>query len=308
MAAITAGSSVCFNNRGNSVTRNSQGTFCKQMTILFYVLAASMVLVALSFVVRPFVPAISPLTRGFAQLPLLIAVLTVLGAVAIYFVIGRPDATVISADSHARGTEARRGDAATGGQKQLGSVGSMVDGLAEKLKQHPDDGDSWLLLARSYDHLGRHEEARAAYAKAEALGKSDPSLESALDAVQPEDSAAIEIRGRVTLAASAAAEVSDSDTVYVIAKAFGGPPMPLAVVRKPASELPFEFVLNDESSMVRGMELSTAGKIVVTAKISKTGDALQSMPGYEVQSNPFDAGDSSYLDLEIDPTAGTTSN
>jgi cytochrome c-type biogenesis protein CcmH len=101
--------------------------------------------------------------------------------------------------------------------------------------------------------------------------------------------------------------VSGSDTVFVIAKAVDGSPMPLAVIKKPASELPFEFVLNDSASMVKGMSVSTAEQIIVTAKISPSGDALQSAPGLEATSHAINARDGNYLELEITPVASTES-
>lgn len=53
-------------------------------------------------------------------------------------------------------------------------VASLVSGLEDRLRQAPNDGKGWLLLAKSYRHLGRLEDARAAYRKADALGHGDP--------------------------------------------------------------------------------------------------------------------------------------
>jgi cytochrome c-type biogenesis protein CcmH len=52
----------------------------------------------------------------------------------------------------------------------------MVDSLARRLKEHPNDADGWVLLARSYQALGRFPEAADAYAHADALIKDDPNL------------------------------------------------------------------------------------------------------------------------------------
>ena len=43
----------------------------------------------------------------------------------------------------------------------------------QRLEEHPDDAKGWLLLAKSYDHVGRPEDAAAAYDKARELGLSD---------------------------------------------------------------------------------------------------------------------------------------
>jgi hypothetical protein len=81
--------------------------------------------------------------------------------------------------------------------------------------------------------------------------------------------------------------------------------MPLAVLKRPVSELPFEFTLTDEMSMVRGSGISSVAEVIVTAKISTTGDALQTEPGYEVHSQPIATADSPYLELQMDPSAAT---
>ena len=55
-------------------------------------------------------------------------------------------------------------------------MGSMIDKLAARLKDKPDDAAGWAMLARSYGALGRADEAVAAYAKAAALSKDDAGL------------------------------------------------------------------------------------------------------------------------------------
>ena len=55
-------------------------------------------------------------------------------------------------------------------------VSSLVDGLSARLHENPDDADGWLLLAKSYRFLERRSDARLAYERAAALGKTDPEL------------------------------------------------------------------------------------------------------------------------------------
>ena len=56
------------------------------------------------------------------------------------------------------------------------SVASLVTGLEAKLRDNPGDGSGWLLLARSYDHIGRIDQARDAYRQAVVLGAEDAGL------------------------------------------------------------------------------------------------------------------------------------
>jgi cytochrome c-type biogenesis protein CcmH len=65
------------------------------------------------------------------------------------------------------------------------SVASMVSGLEARLEREPGDGKGWLLLAKSYKHLDRPDDAREAYNRAAALGESDPSLAGELFGLTP---------------------------------------------------------------------------------------------------------------------------
>ena len=52
-------------------------------------------------------------------------------------------------------------------------IEAMVDKLAERLKDKPDDATGWQMLGRSYTVLGRVDDAQPAYAKAVALRGND---------------------------------------------------------------------------------------------------------------------------------------
>lgn len=55
-------------------------------------------------------------------------------------------------------------------------IKQMIDTLAAKLKDNPDNPKGWAMLARSYKVVGRFEEAQQAFEKAGAIVKADPDL------------------------------------------------------------------------------------------------------------------------------------
>src|SRR3990172_163556 len=70
--------------------------------------------------------------------------------------------------------EASQGASAHG--VNAGSVDGLVERLAARMRENPDDSQGWRLLARSYGALGRFNEAAQAYAKAAARLPGDAGV------------------------------------------------------------------------------------------------------------------------------------
>ena len=85
--------------------------------------------------------------------------------------------------------------------------------------------------------------------------------------------ASARLQGTVKLAKDLASKVSPGDTLFVYARAVEGPPMPLAILRRSAADLPLSFSLDDSMAMSPATRLSAFPKVVVTARISKSGSA-----------------------------------
>jgi len=60
------------------------------------------------------------------------------------------------------------------------SIESLTQDLSDSLQEQPDDASGWLLLARSYEHLGRRGEALVALNRARDLGETDAAFEMTL--------------------------------------------------------------------------------------------------------------------------------
>ena len=86
------------------------------------------------------------------------------------------------------------------------------------------------------------------------------------------------LTGRVEVDPKLAARVAPDDTVFIVARAAEGPRVPLAVTRLRARDLPASFRLDDSMGMVPEMKLSAAPRVVVEARVSKSGNAM-TQPG-----------------------------
>lgn len=79
------------------------------------------------------------------------------------------------------------------------------------------------------------------------------------------------LRVAITVKPDLAAKVPPDATLFVFAKAASGPPMPLAVYRGLASELPREVRLDDSMGMLPAMKLSMFDQWTVTARVTRSG-------------------------------------
>lgn len=81
------------------------------------------------------------------------------------------------------------------------------------------------------------------------------------------------IQGEVRLARDLQGRAGPEDSLFVVARAADGPRMPLAVLRRQVKDLPLRFALDDSLAMAPQMKLSGFARIIVTARISKSGEA-----------------------------------
>ena len=65
-------------------------------------------------------------------------------------------------------------------------------------------------------------------------------------------------------------------SVFVIARAPGGPPMPVAVEKHALSDLPLTVTLDDADSPMPTQKLSALKEVEVVARISASGNAMRS--------------------------------
>ena len=93
-------------------------------------------------------------------------------------------------------------------------------------------------------------------------------------------------------------QVSPEDSVFIYAKAQSGPPMPLAAKRLQVKDLPISVTLNDAMAMMPQMKLSMFPKVIVGARISKSGNAISQNGDYYVEQEQVSHGDSITLSID----------
>ena len=82
------------------------------------------------------------------------------------------------------------------------------------------------------------------------------------------------ITGEVSLSRELQRQAKPDEVVFIFARAMSGPPLPLAVFRTTVKELPFRFTLDDSMSMAPTAKLSMHTQVVVSARVSRSGEAM----------------------------------
>jgi hypothetical protein len=98
------------------------------------------------------------------------------------------------------------------------------------------------------------------------------------------------LSGVIKLDGKLKSKVAPGDVIFLVARKFdasGAPGIPLAVKKLTVSKFPLEFELDSRDAMMAGTQL--AGKVVVTARVDKDGDAMSKNPGDVTgQSKPLE--------------------
>ncbi len=114
----------------------------------------------------------------------------------------------------------------------------------------------------------------------EALGESAEAPTS--------DSSDATVSVSVSVSIGEEVEYDGEETVFVYARTWEGSPMPLAITRIPASQLPASITLDDTMAMSPSASLATAEQVELVARLSPSGDAVPKAGDWEARLGPVD--------------------
>lgn len=141
-------------------------------------------------------------------------------------------------------------------------------------------------------------DVKASLSEVYALSGIKPPLPSAKPVpLEQKEVSAAGISGTVTLAPALASKLDPAATVFVFARAAQGSPMPIAIIKTTAKELPYSYQLDDSAALMPGNKLSQASEVVLVARISKSGDAKLQAGDLQGKSGTVKPGDK--VDIEI---------
>lgn len=107
------------------------------------------------------------------------------------------------------------------------------------------------------------------------IGAAAPADDADARSPASPPAAAASVAGTVAVDPSLAERAAAGGTLFVIARASGGPPIPIAVLRLPAPGFPVSFTLDDSNAMDPSRRLSGAGSLELEARLSRSGQAMR---------------------------------
>lgn len=108
-------------------------------------------------------------------------------------------------------------------------------------------------------------------------------------AEQPQQGA-VAISGTVTVSKELIAKVSPTDKVFIFAQAPQGPKMPIASLKLDSRQLPYRFTLDDSVSMSPNDKLSNHAEVMISARVSKSGQAMAQSGDLQGKIGPVKLG------------------
>lgn len=200
---------------------------------------------------------------------------------------------------------------------QQGTMSPRVRGtLGRILHDHPDHQGALLMLAMAslrgneraaaVEALTHLQRLRAAQSGASARdSEADAEISRLLAQATQAPGAAVtgaRYELEVSVAPELARQIPADATLFVFARAMQGAPMPVAVIRRPASGFPLLLTLSDADSLNPSRPLSGEAVVVVQAKVSRTGSATQTTGDWVATAVPVARGSQGVIRLRISET------
>ncbi|WP_024460146.1 c-type cytochrome biogenesis protein CcmI [Marinimicrobium sp. LS-A18] len=114
----------------------------------------------------------------------------------------------------------------------------------------------------------------------QALGESGES--------QTADASEDKVSVTVEVSLGEQVQYDGDETVFVYARAWDGSPMPLAIQRVAANQLPISITLDETMAMSPAASLATVEQVELVARLSHSGDAVPQAGDWEGRMGPVD--------------------
>jgi cytochrome c-type biogenesis protein CcmH/NrfG len=182
--------------------------------------------------------------------------------------------------------------------------------IAKSLALNPQHPKALWLKASADQEAGRYAAAVAAWQQLQAVlpaDSADAKIVAAnlqqdlkLAGAAPAVASAMTVSGEISLSSALSAKVTSGATLFIVAKSIDSPGAPVAVLRAKVGAWPLKFTLDDSQSMLPGRNLSSAGRVTIEARISRSGQPLPAAGDLQGSSGIVNPADHQPLKILID--------
>jgi hypothetical protein len=172
--------------------------------------------------------------------------------------------------------------------QKAGTMDEVLRRLEARMATQGGSDSDWELLAQTYDFVGRSADAKLA--RSHQLPPSSTALTaSSTPASAPGAlSAAAGISGSIDVAAALKSKVPAGLTLFIVAKSVDSPGPPVAIIRTTTGHWPLSFSLDDSNAMLPGRNLSSAARVTIEARVSRSGMATPQSGDFQSSVAPID--------------------
>jgi len=199
--------------------------------------------------------------------------------------------------------------------------GRPADLISKAVAMEPNNTTALWLAGMSQEQMGNYSKSLGYLEKLEPLLKDDPEsgtrvaaliarvrqkaaatpiAASAEKSVAKDATSTAGVAVRVSLLPEFQEKVGPEESLFVYASALQGPKMPLAAARLKVKDLPLDITLDDSSAMTPQMRLSNFERVVIGARISRSGNAIATSGDLKGEVSPVTVGDSGTVEVVID--------
>jgi len=200
---------------------------------------------------------------------------------------------------------------------QNGAMDPVARGMLGRiLREQPDHQGALLMLGMGTLRAGEREQALAVLTQLQMLraaevatnngqrdSEADQRIERLiLEAQQGPQVAAAGIQVEVDLDPELARQLPAEAALFIFARTPSGPPMPVAVLKRPIAQFPLRVTLTNADSLQPTRLLSDQKELVLQAKISMTGNATPAADDWQAVPVPVTEANTGMVRLRITKT------
>lgn len=182
--------------------------------------------------------------------------------------------------------------------RSAGSMNEVLERLEARLAAQGGSDSDWDLLAQSYEFVGRAADAKLA--RAHQLPNATGAATTGISAAAPTAA----IAGEIDVAGTLKSKLPAGLTLFIVAKAVDSPGPPVAIVRTMTGSWPLSFKLDDSNAMLPGRNLSSAQRVSIEARATRSGMAAPQSGDFQSTIVTVDPRASSPVRIVIDHVIG----